>query len=245
MRNNNHMTNPHSSILLVDDDTGLLELLAEYLRVEGFDVSTRTSGELALAALAEQAPYHAVVLDIMMPGLSGLDVLKTIRQRWQIPVIMLTGRGDDIDKIIGLELGADDYLSKPCNPRELSARIKAVLRRSQNAPTVVDSAAANVTVDRLLIDGAKLTATVDDQVVPLTGTEFKTLQLLCEHVGETLGKEALTETVLQRKLTQYDRSMDVHISRIRHKLAQFPDLNIQIKSLRGVGYQLVELAPNK
>lgn len=224
-------------ILLVDDDTELLELLDEYLTGEGFDAHSVTSGELALAALAEARGHHAVVLDIMMPGLSGLDVLRSIRQRWQIPVIMLTGRGDDIDKIIGLELGADDYLSKPCNPRELSARLKAALRRSEKTQTAAESAL--LTLDRLVVDRATLTARVDDQPVPLTGTEFKALQLLCEHAGETVTKEALTEVVLQRKLTQYDRSMDVHISRIRHKLAQFDNLNIQIKSLRGVGYQLV------
>lgn len=229
------------TILLVDDDSELLELLGEYLRTEGFDICSATNGQQALQTLEDQQEIAAVVLDIMMPGVSGLDVLKTIRQRWQTPVIMLTGRGDDIDRIVGLELGADDYLGKPCNPRELSARIRAILRRSQIS-SIPASDATTLTLDGLVMDSASLTACVDEQAVPLTGTEFRALQLLCEHVGETLSKEVLTESVLQRKLTQYDRSMDVHISRIRHKLAQFPQLNLHIKSQRGLGYQLVRAA---
>jgi DNA-binding response OmpR family regulator len=229
-----------NSILLVDDDRELLDLLAEYLRGENFIVSTAINGTEALDLLTKH-DYAAVVLDIMMPGLSGLDVLKRIRERWQTPVIMLTGRGDDIDKIIGLELGADDYLGKPCNPRELSARLRAVLRRTHiqtpSAPNIIN-------IDQLTIDVSKLSASVGSQRIILTGTEFKTLQLLCEHVGETLSKELLTEKILQRKLGPYDRSMDVHISRIRHKLAAFPMLNIQIISLRGMGYQLTVTESN-
>ena len=229
------MTTQQTSILLVDDDAELLQLLQEYLSAAGFDVTCAKNGDLALRHLQERSTIAAVVLDIMMPGLSGLDVLKEIRQHWQTPVIMLTGRGDDIDKIVGLELGADDYLGKPCNPRELSARIRAILRRSQSQATPQQT---QVKVDRLQLEPALLRTTVDGVEVALTGTEFRTLLLLCEHAGETLTKEVLTQTVLQRKLSQYDRSMDVHISRIRHKLAQFPNLAIQIKSLRGIGYQL-------
>lgn len=229
--------NTPPTVLLVDDDSELIDLLEEYLRTEGFEIHTAGGGEQALRALESEQSIAAVVLDIMMPGVSGLDVLQTIRQRWQTPVIMLTGRGDDIDRIVGLELGADDYLGKPCNP-ELSARIKAVLRRSPLTSTARKTA-TNLTLDRLVIDSANLSASVDEHSLPLTATELRTLQLLCEHVGETLSKEVLTESVLQRKLTQYDRSMDVHISRIRHKLAQFPQLNLHIKSQRGVGYQLV------
>jgi DNA-binding response OmpR family regulator len=237
---NQSMNTRLNAILLVDDDRELLELLAEYLRGENFIVSTSSSGAEALDRLSEQE-FAAVVLDIMMPGLSGLDVLKRIRERWQTPVIMLTGRGDDIDKILGLELGADDYLGKPCNPRELSARLRAVLRRSQvTAPSMPNI----ITVDQLTIDASKLSASVGNQRIALTGTEFKTLQLLCEHVGETLSKELLTEKILQRKLGPYDRSMDVHISRIRNKLAGFPQLKIQIISLRSIGYQLTATESN-
>jgi two-component system OmpR family response regulator len=224
------------AVLLVDDDEELLDLLKEYLRTDGFIVNTAYDGEQTLSTL-ENMEHDVVVLDIMMPGLSGLDVLKAIRLRWNTPVIMLTGRGDDVDKIVGLELGADDYLSKPCNPRELSARLRAVLRRSQAHPSPATTPSV-INIDTLCVDGTKLVASVNSHALPLTGTEFKALQLLCAHAGETLSRDYLTETVLQRNFGPYDRSMDVHISRLRTKLAQFPELNINIKSLRGMGYQL-------
>lgn len=232
------MTNMQASILLVDDDQQLCQLLAEYLSGEGFVVRAALDGRQALDLLRAQHAYDALVLDIMMPQLSGLDVLKEIRQFSQVPVIMLTGRGDDIDRILGLEMGADDYLGKPCNPRELSARLKAVLRRTRNsgdaAPAQIIKAAG------LQLDPASLSANLSGETLQLTAAEFRTLQLLVEHAGQVLSKEFLTEQVLLRKLSRYDRSIDVHVSRIRQKLAQTQNKNgPQIKAIRGMGYQLL------
>jgi len=232
--------------LLVDDDPQLSSLLSEYLGGEGFMVHTAADGERALHQLEENPAIDVVVLDIMMPKISGLEVLKKLRQFSELPVIMLTGRGDDIDRILGLEMGADDYLAKPCNPRELSARIKAVLRRTRISSDMAARVSADTTmstrsVSSLTLDSAALSASVNGCPLTLTGAEFRVLQLLAENAGEVLSKEFLTEQVLQRKLTRYDRSIDVHVSRIRQKLSQAQPGNetLQIKALRGMGYQLV------
>lgn len=232
-------TPAQSTILLVDDDQSLTQLLSEYLSGEGFTVYSAADGEEALSKLRDNISADVVVLDIMMPKISGLDVLKQLRNFSDIPVIMLTGRGDDIDRILGLEMGADDYLAKPCNPRELSARIKAVLRRTR--PSANDSANGPKTVAGLQLDPSALCATLDGHPLSLTGAEFRVLQLLVEHIGQVLNKEFLTEQVLQRKLTRYDRSIDVHVSRIRQKLAQLQTSNegLHIKAVRGMGYQLL------
>lgn len=232
------MTLTSATILLVDDDPHLSQLLSEYLSGEGFLVHLAADGEQALARLRDGAEVDAMVLDIMMPKLSGLDVLKQVRQTSRLPVIMLTGRGDDIDRILGLEMGADDYLAKPCNPRELSARIKAVLRRAR--PEITDTSPSLKVLGNLQLDAGTLSATLDGQPLALTAAEFRVLQLLVDNVGQVLSKEFLTEQVLQRKLTRYDRSIDVHVSRIRQKLAQVPQQgeSLQIKAVRGMGYQL-------
>lgn len=232
------MNNVAPHILLVDDDRELLNLLSEYLVGEGFQIACAESGGQALQYLAQGTDFAALVLDVMMPNLSGLELLKQLRQTSTIPVIMLTGRGDEIDRILGLELGADDYLGKPCNPRELSARIKAVLRRTHVQPAQTDEAILSIGL--LNLDRGNLVARRGNQTIPLTSTEFRTLMLLGQHAGQTLTKEFLTEQILQRKLSPFDRSMDVHISRIRHKLNQYPDLTVAIKSIRGVGYQLLQ-----
>lgn len=231
-----------ASILLVDDDQTLLELLAEYLRGEGFDVCCEANALEALQVIGSGRKIDALVLDIMMPDLSGLELLKRIRQNSDLPVIMLTGRGDDLDRILGLELGADDYLGKPCNPRELSARIKAVLRRSRNTLPPPDGGL--ITVGQLSLDSRRLKAAVNGEAIPLTGTEFRVLHLLAQHLGEPLSKETLTETVLNRKLGRYDRSMDVHISRLRQKLGEYDELTIAIQAVRGIGYQLTSDEPD-
>lgn len=229
--------NQQLNVLLVDDDQNLCQLLGEYLEGEGFTVQAASDGEQALLKLRQSADIDVMVLDIMMPKISGLDVLKQLRQFSELPVIMLTGRGDDIDRILGLEMGADDYLAKPCNPRELSARLKAVLRRARPG----SDAAVPKIVAGLHLDPSALSATLYGQPLALTGAEFRVLQLLAEHVGQVLSKEFMTEQVLQRKLTRYDRSIDVHVSRIRQKLAQIqPSLEgIHIKAVRGMGYQLL------
>lgn len=232
------MTTNTPNILLVDDDLHLSQLLGEYLSGEGFRVHAAADGEQALQTVREGAAFDVMVLDIMMPKISGLEVLKQIRQFSQLPVIMLTGRGDDIDRILGLEMGADDYLAKPCNPRELSARIRAVLRRTRQAAG--DIPASTKIFGGLHLDPGALTASFAGHSLVLTGAEFRVLQLLVERAGHVLSKEFLTEQVLQRKLTRYDRSIDVHVSRIRQKLAQVQtgDEQLHIKAVRGMGYQL-------
>lgn len=230
------MDTSKTTIVIVDDDLALLELLSDYLRGEGFMVEAYDRASGALDRLKQPPPVSVVVLDIMMPEMSGLDLLKLIRDHSHIPVIMLTGKGDDIDRIVGLELGADDYLGKPCNPRELVARIKAVLRRTQAG--YIETKPDLLKVGQLSLDQRRLKAHVGETEVPLTSTEFRTLMLLATHLGELISRESLTESVLNRKLGPHDRSADVHISRIRNKLSQYPDVNLSIRSVRGIGYQL-------
>ena len=232
------MNRTPAKILLVDDDKALSDLLSEFLTRDGFETETIFSGESALTQL-ENHTYDAIVLDIMMPGLSGLEVLQSIRARLEVPVIMLTGRGDDIDRIIGLEMGADDYLGKPCNPRELSARLRAVLRRS--AGTTIESKSTLLESNGIRLDIAKREAYCNDTLLNFTSAEFSTLALLMRSPGEVLTKDTLTEKVLHRKFSAYDRSIDVHISRIRHKLSEHLGEQNIIKSVRGVGYQYVEV----
>lgn len=225
-------------LLIVDDDVSLCELLRHYLSNEGFDVSLAHSAEAAQQWLsANQAP-DLMILDIMMPGQSGLELLQTLRPAIQVPVLMLTGRGDDIDRILGLEMGADDYLPKPCNPRELLARIRAVLRRTQ-APLVASRALA---LSGIYLDPATRQVSLLDQPLELTSTEFNVLHTLMSHAGEVVSKESLTETVLHRKLTLYDRALDVHVSRVRQKLAEVSDSAAElIKTVRGQGYQFIRI----
>lgn len=221
-----------SKILLVDDDHALNSLLSEYLSQEGFEVISAYNGNQALEALSQQPDL--MVLDIMMPELNGIDLLKHMRQHGMpLPVLMLTAKGDDLDRILGLELGADDYLAKPCNPRELLARINAVLRRAQSR------AANNAPLERpIQMKQNRFEASFRDKPLTLTGAEFKLLWLLNEHVGEIVKKEFLSEQGLGRKLTQYDRSIDVHLSNIRKKLISLgADEDILINQ-RGSGYLL-------
>ena len=227
-------------VLLVDDDTDLAELLAEYLGNEGYEVEIAASAQIALDLFATHDPYDICVFDIMMPGKSGLELLQQIRPQITTPVIMLTGRGDDIDRILGLEMGADDYLAKPANPRELLARIKAVLRRAQPVNQLASGAApAPLTLGAIVLDRQLRQVNVADTPVNLTSAEFNVLTLLMLSAGQVVSKEQLTEQVLHRKLTAYDRAIDVHVSRVRTKLDQaLPGLADAIKTVRGQGYQL-------
>lgn len=226
-------------ILLVDDDPELCELLADYLQHEGFSVVAVHDAEAALARLACKVP-DLMVLDIMMPGQSGLELLQQMRPRYSVPVIMLTGRGDDIDRILGLEMGADDYLAKPCNPRELLARIRAVLRRSQIVVAHGGMPQQSLTLHGINLDPGLREAQMNGQLLDLTSTEFNVLAVLMQGAGQVLSKELLTERVLHRKLTAYDRAMDVHISRVRQKLALAMGEECElIKTVRGQGYQFV------
>lgn len=221
-----------TTLLLVDDDQALNQLLAEYLSKEGFDVLSAFNGQQALDMLDRQPDL--MVLDIMMPELNGIDLLKNMRQRSiQLPILMLTAKGDDLDRILGLELGADDYLAKPCNPRELLARINAILRRSQYGLETTPALKRPIDMNE-----SRFEASFRGQPITLTGAEFKLLWLLNEHVGEIIKKEFLSEQGLGRKLTQYDRSIDVHLSNIRKKLVALgADEDILINQ-RGAGYLL-------
>ncbi len=220
-------------ILLADDDVELCRLLTEYLTAENFDVDSAYDGETALEQ-ALTGNYHIIVLDIMMPRLNGLEVLKKMQGKVDTPVIMLTARGDDIDRIVGLEMGADDYLPKPCNPRELVARLRALLRRVEKS--LKPEKESKKAVGDLTISLTQRTVLLERQSVNLTSTEFNVLQALLNHAGEVVDKQKLTQESLLRKLTPHDRSIDMHLSRIRKKLGNYPDGGQRIKTIRGIGY---------
>ena len=220
-------------ILLADDDAELSALLAEYLAGEGFEVTRAADGEAALEAL--RAPnLDAVVLDIMMPRLSGIEVLKRLRRESNLPVIMLTARGDDLDRIIGLELGADDYLPKPCNPRELVARLRAVLRRSGSGATP-----GVVSVGDLELHAGSRHLYRNGELVELTSTEFSLIQVLLQRAGTVVAKRDLYLAALGREPVRFDRSVDMHLSNLRRKLGPSPDGDNRIETVRGIGYLYV------
>ncbi len=219
-----------SQILIADDDVELCAMLKEYLELEGFEVSQVHDGKSALDQALQQPP-DVMVLDVMMPVMNGFDLLRALRPQSTVPVLMLTARGDDVDSIVGLELGADDYLGKPCNPRVLVARIRALLRRSEpNQP-------ANLQIDDLTIDSRTRTACMGDLPLDLTSTEFNVLLALVQHAGEVLTKADLSEMALGRPLSAYDRSIDMHISHLRKKLGLGPNQQGRIQTVRGMGYQ--------
>lgn len=221
-------------VLLVDDDDTLTELLAEYLSAEGLEVNRMPDGESGVNEILNNH-YDVVILDSMMPKMNGLEVLKTVRAQSKIPIIMLTAKGDDIDRIIGLEMGADDYVPKPCTPRELLARINAILRRSQQA-NVSDSAPNSISASGVTLFPSKRQAIIGDVSLDLTSTEFNLLEVLMRHAGQVVSKENLSQEALDRKLAKFDRSIDVHISSIRHKLG---DASL-IQTVRGLGYLFVK-----
>ena len=219
------------TILIADDDTELCELLREYLGQEGFDVRLAFDGEQALAE-SRRPGLDAMVLDIMMPRMNGIDVLRNLRKESELPVIMLTARGDDLDRIIGLELGADDYLAKPANPRELLARIRAILRRSNTHSTV-----ATLEVGDLVLNQARRELRREGLLIDLTSTEFSILQLLLQRSGEVVEKKDLYLAALGREPVAYDRSIDMHVSNLRRKLGLAADGTERIETIRGIGYQ--------
>jgi len=224
-------------VLLIDDDTELCELLAEYLGEEGFVVDAAHDGESG-ARRALAGGHDLVVLDVMLPGLNGFDVLRRIRESSPVPVVMLTARGDEVDRIVGLEIGADDYLPKPFNPRELAARMRAVLRRAAPAPG--DDAGAVVEVGDVRLDPGTRSASRSDQRVDLTGIEFELLAVLLRAAGRVVTRDELSRTALGRRASSFDRSLDVHLSNLRRKLGTLPGGGDRIKTLRGVGYQYVK-----
>jgi DNA-binding response OmpR family regulator len=218
-------------ILVVDDDPGLAELLKEYLSSRGLEVETVGCGEDALTRLPSGG-LDLVVLDVMLPGADGFEVLGEIRRSMSIPVIMLTARGEDMDRVVGLEMGADDYLSKPFNPRELLARIKAVLRRSAGEPP--EEAAPYASGIR--VDIGRREVQIDGQLVELTTTEFEILRVLVASAGRVVPRERLMEQARGPEWAAYERSVDVHISHLRKKLGDTSRRPKLIKTIRGVGY---------
>ncbi len=223
-------------VLLVDDDRELCQMLCEYLAAEHFEVKSVHDGDDALSEL-KSGHFEIVILDVMLPRLSGLDVLRKLGAAYITPILMLTARGDDVDRIVGLELGADDYLSKPFNPRELVARIRAILRRASNR------AARGGVPDELMVGTITLnTGTrqvhVAGKAVGLTGAEFRVLELLMRSAGQVISRDSMTEQALGRKLAAYDRSIDTHISNLRRKLDLPAGTHPEIKNVRGSGYTL-------
>ena len=223
-----------TNILIIDDDRELSEMLSEYLAPDHLKLSACHTGEDGMQAL-RSGEFDLLILDIMLPGMSGLDVLKEIRKTSDIPVIMLTARGEDIDRILGLEFGADDYIAKPFNPRELVARLKAILRRSGRGSEVPDRLVAG----ELELDTRTRSVTANGSSVRLTGTEFEMLSCMIKAQGGVVSRESLSEQALGRRLLPYDRSIDTHISNLRGKLERAGLTDPAIVSQRGVGYRLV------
>lgn len=228
-----------NKILLVDDDRELTLLLKELLEMEGFNITVAHDGEQALSLL--DSSINLLLLDIMMPKKNGIDTLKELRQHHHTPVIMLTARGSELDRVLGLELGADDYLPKPFNDRELVARIRAILRRSNwnEQQQHVDTNAPTLDVDGLQLNTGRQEASFDGKVLDLTGTEFTLLYLLAQHLGQVVARELLSQEVLGKRLTPFDRAIDMHISNLRRKLPNRKDGHPWFKTLRGRGYLMV------
>ncbi|MCX4187883.1 response regulator transcription factor [Methylophaga sp. OBS4] len=226
-----------ANLLIIDDDVELAELFQDYLQQEGFNVETVFNGRNGLDA-ALSGSFDLVILDMMLPDIKGTDILVQIRQQSLIPVLMFTAKGDDVDRIIGLESGADDYVPKPCTPRELVARIRAILRRTDNS--------FGSDMDKVIKNGPlqlwteKRKAVWFEQELDLTSTEFNLLEALARQAGQVVSKNELSERALGRPLARFDRSIDVHMSSIRHKLGQQADGHLYIQTIRGQGYQLIK-----
>jgi two-component system, OmpR family, response regulator len=224
-------------VLLVDDDVELTTLLQEYLQQEGFDTAAVHDGDAGVAE-ALSGRHGIVVLDVMLPRLSGVEVLRRIRLRSRIPVLMLTARGDDVDRIVGLELGADDYVPKPCSPRELVARLRAILRRADGGePALHDGP---LRVGPLAMWPQQRRAEWDGRAIELTSTEYDLLAVLARSAGRVVDKAELSESALGRPLARFDRSIDVHVSSLRQKVGKLPDGRSYIQTVRGRGYQFVK-----
>ena len=219
---------PHMTpLLIIDDDAELCALLTEFLAREGFSVVSEHDGAKGLE-LALAGNFALVVLDLMLPSIDGFALLKQLRAESRVPVLMLTARGEDVDRIVGLELGADDYLAKPFNPRELVARIRAILRRAQSPSK------GRLEINGVTIDPGSRDVTCDGQEIEMTTLEFDILEVLMRAAGRVVSRDALMESMYNRKATPFDRSIDMHVSHLRRKLESERTL---IKTVRGVGYQ--------
>lgn len=224
-------------VLLVDDDVELVGMLKAYLEVEGFGVEAVHDG-MAAAGKAASGEFHIVVLDVMMPRANGLDILRCIRAKSAVPVLMLTAKGEDADRIRGLEFGADDYVPKPCTPRELTARIRAILRRTRSAETEAPSSDA-IAVGQLSLWPDRRHVEWAGKSIELTSTEFNLLEVLARNVGKPVANAALSAQALGRPLGRFDRSIGVHMSSIRRKLAAAGSNEQLIETVHGIGYQLI------
>lgn len=224
---------PH--ILLVDDDVELSGMLRDYLAQDGFEATAVHDGERGVEE-ALSGRYAVIALDVMMPGVSGIEVLRRIRAVSSVPVLMLTAKGDDMDRIVGLELGADDYVPKPCQPRELAARLRAILRRTQPAET----ASGPIVAGPLTVYPEQRRVEWSGRRVEVTSTEFNLVEVLARHAGRPISKNMLCEQALGRPLARFDRSIDVHLSSIRHKLGTLPDGRSCIQTVYRQGYQLIK-----
>src|SRR5579864_6826121 len=218
-------------LLIVDDDMELCSLLKEFLQREGFTAECIHEGRSGLEA-AKQGNYDLIVLDVMLPGLDGFELLRQLRRESRVPVLMLTARGQDVDRIVGLELGADDYLPKPFNPRELSARVKAVLRRTE-----AKANRGKIEVNGVVLDPGRREVTLDGKPIEITTLEFDILEQLMRNAGRVVSRDGLMESLYNRKATPFDRSIDMHVSHLRRKLEGGKPV---IKTIRGVGYQFCQ-----
>lgn len=226
-----------TQILIVDDDTKLCRLVRDYLEPMGYQVSVANSGPAGLET-ALRGGFSAVILDVMLPGMDGLQVLRSLREKSKVPVLMLTGRGEESDRIVGLELGADDYLPKTFSTRELLARLRAVIRRSITTQTELPAQQAQITVGELLVEEHSRTASLAGEQLTLTAVEFDLLASLAKAAGRVKSREQLLLEVADRNFDVFDRSIDVHISSIRRKLGDDPKTPRFIITVRSVGYMM-------
>lgn len=224
-----------NKILIIDDDEELCDLVAEYLAVEGFQTEAVHDGEKGLQK-ALSGEYEMAILDVMLPKKNGFDVLRELRKTSKLPILMLTARGDDMERIVGLEIGADDYLPKPFNPRELVARLRAILRRVQPIEETKEVANEHLIADDIEVSLSGRVAKINDEEINLTAIEFDLLVALLNEAGKIVKKEDLSRKVLDRQLSPYDRSLDMHISNLRKKLGIREDGTERIKTIRSVGY---------
>jgi two-component system response regulator CpxR len=232
-----------AELLLIDDDRELCQLLEQYLTSEHFKVEIVTDGELGIE-LALLGRHNAVILDVMLPGINGFEVLRRIRAHSDVPVIILTARGEEVDRVVGFEIGADDYVSKPFSPRELAARIRAILRRANHKEIqhVSTKIRKKITVGDICLDPGSRSVTHSGQPVELTSVEFGLLEILLHSAGRVVTRDQLCKEVLDRDLSPIDRSVDMHISRLRKKLGIEGDPHNNIKTIRGVGYLYTQSA---